>query len=225
MIGILGEKVGMTHVFSEKGELIPVTVIKAGPCFVVQKKEKERDGYEALQVGYGQGKAKNFPKPLTGHFQKASLSPLRFLREFRVDRIDDYQVGQEIKVNIFNKGDIVNVQGYSKGRGFTGVVKRHGFRGGPRSHGQSDRLRAPGSIGGSSFPSRVFPGTKMAGRMGMEKKVIRNLKIIEVVEEDNLLLVKGSVPGRKKGVLVVTKVKEGKENKSKETKEKNGHSG
>lgn len=205
MIGILGEKVGMTQVFSEKGKMIPVTVIQAGPCYIIQKKNIQNDGYNAIQMGYKEVRAKNLPRPYISRFNKASVPPLKFLKEFRVSNVDEYQMGQEIKVNIFQKGETVDVRGYSKGKGFAGTVKRHGFRGGPTSHGQSDRLRAPGSIGGSSFPSRVFPGTRMAGRMGGEKKVARNLKVIDIIEEDNLILIQGSVPGVKKGLMIITK--------------------
>ncbi len=204
MVGILGEKVGMSQVFSEKGEAFPVTVIKAGPCFVLQKKSDSKEGYNAVQIGYGERKEKSLNKPERGHFEKAKVKPLKYLMEFRVENVDEYQLGQEIRVDIFKVGDYVNVKGTSKGKGFTGVVKRWGFRGGPASHGSTHHRRI-GSIGASSFPSRVFPGTKMAGRMGGSSSTVKNLEVVKIIPEENLILVKGAIPGVKKGLVVISK--------------------
>lgn len=208
MIGLLGKKIGMTSMFDETGNIIPCTVIEAGPCFVAQIKTKERDGYNAVQLGFEVRKDRLVRKPARGHFAKAKVKPLRLLREFRGNDTPELQPGQEIKVDkVFAKGDLVSVVGTSKGRGFQGVVKRHHFGGGFRTHGQSDRERAPGSIGSSSFPSRVFKGMRMAGRMGGDRVTVRNLKVVGVIADSNLLLVEGSVPGAINGYLEIHKTK------------------
>lgn len=197
----------MTSVFDESGQVIPCTVIEAGPCFITQVKTKERDGYEAVQLGFEEKRERLATKPLRGHFAKANTKPMRIVREFRSNGIAALQPGQQIKVeNVFAKGDTVSVIGTSKGRGFQGVVKRHHFGGGSRTHGQSDRERAPGSIGSSSFPSRVFKGMRMAGRMGGTRVTVRNLKVVGVIPDANLLLVKGSVPGAVNGFVEIHKV-------------------
>ncbi len=201
--GILGRKIGMTQVFNENGEMIPVTVIQAGPCYVTQVKTKETDGYEAIQIGFEQVAPKRLNKPELGHLKKHDLPPLRILREIRVDNASQYQVGQVLTVEIFQPGEYVDVTGTSKGRGFAGVVKRWGFGGGPKTHGQSDRWRAPGSVGAGTFPGRVLPGTRMAGRMGNERVTVRNLQVVKVDPENNLILVKGAVPGHKKGLVII----------------------
>jgi large subunit ribosomal protein L3 len=207
MTGLLGKKLGMTSIFDESGQVIPCTVIEAGPCFVTQIKTKERDGYEAVQIGFEQKREKTVTKPLAGHFAKAQTKPLRIVREFRGNGIGELQPGQEIKVDtVFAKGDTVSVVGTSKGRGFQGVVKRHHFGGGFRTHGQSDRERAPGSIGSSSYPSRVFKGQRMAGRMGGDRVTVRNLKVVGIIPDSNLLLIKGSVPGAINGYVEIHKV-------------------
>lgn len=196
MTGILGKKIGMTSIFDEHGDVIPCTIIEAGPCFITQIKTAEKDGYNAIQLGFEDKKAKNVTKPLKGHFERAGITPKKVLREFKGFDISNFKLGDVIKVeNIFSKGDIVSISGNSKGRGFQGVVKRHHFGGGSITHGQSDRVRAPGSIGGSSYPSRVFKGQRMAGRMGNKRTTIKNLKVVQIIPESNLLLVKGSVPG------------------------------
>ncbi|MBI4811246.1 MAG: 50S ribosomal protein L3, partial [Ignavibacteriales bacterium] len=196
MSGILGKKIGMTSIFDDKGESIPCTIIEAGPCFITQIKTKEKDGYEAIQFGFEEKKERLVNKPLSGHFKKASVSPKKLLREFRSIDVSKFQIGSEVKVDtLFSKGDVVSVSGTSKGRGFQGVVKRHHFGGGSRTHGQSDRVRAPGSIGSSSYPSRVFKGMKMAGRMGGDRVTVKNLSIVQVIPESNLMLIRGSVPG------------------------------
>jgi len=205
MNGILGKKIGMTGVFDDKGNYIPCTVIEAGPCYVTQIKTLENDGYQAIQVAFGEKPERLVNKPLMGHFNKANVKPAYYLGEFRVDDVSKYKVGDKIDVSIFTVGDKVKVTGTSIGRGFQGVVKRHHFGGGSVTHGQSDRLRAPGSIGASSYPSRVFKGQRMAGRMGGVKRTVRNLSVINVITDSNLLLVKGSVPGAKNSLVKIFK--------------------
>jgi large subunit ribosomal protein L3 len=206
MTGILGKKIGMTSIFDEKGESIPCTVIEAGPCFVIQIKTKEKDGYEALQLGFEEKKNRLVNKPMNGHFKKANVSPKKLLVEFRGFDISKFQVGAVVKVDeLFAKDEIVSVSGRSKGKGFQGVVKRHHFGGGFRTHGQSDRERAPGSIGSSSYPSRVFKGMKMAGRMGGENVTVKNLRVVQVIPESNLLLLCGSVPGHNNSYVEIQK--------------------
>lgn len=196
MSGILGKKLGMTSLFDDNGEAIPCTVIEAGPCYITQVKTKEHDGYDAVQLGFDEGKERLTKKPMKGHFAKAGVKVLRLLHEFRNFNGSEVKAGAEIRVDLFHQGDIVSVTGKSKGRGFQGVVKRHHFGGvGMTTHGQSDRVRAPGSIGSSSYPSRVFKGMRMAGRMGHERVTVKNLRVLKVVPESNLLIVKGSVPG------------------------------
>jgi large subunit ribosomal protein L3 len=199
----------MTSVFDDSGQVIPCTVIEAGPCFVTQIKTLERDGYEAVQIGFGPRKEQLTRKPDAGHFKRAGIKPLRYLREFRGNGVSELQPGQEIRVDsVFAKGDTVSVIGTSKGRGFQGVVKRHHFGGGFRTHGQSDRERAPGSIGSSSHPSRVFKGQRMAGRMGGDQVTVRNLKVVGIIADSNLLLLKGSIPGAINGYVEIRKKKE-----------------
>lgn len=205
MDGIIGKKIGMTRIFSEEGQAIPVTVIEAGPCPVVQIKTPDKEGYGAIQIGFGQKRKKLMTLPLLGHFEKAELEPKRILREFKTSRAESFTVGQEIKVDMFSTGDKVVVTGISKGLGFQGGVRRHGFHGGPKTHGQSDRLRAPGSIGSSSYPSRVYKGQRMGGRMGGEKVTVRNLQVVQVDAEKNLLLVRGAVPGKVNSYLSIRK--------------------
>ena len=196
MTGILGKKIGMISIFDEKGESIPCTVIEAGPCYVTQIKTKEKNGYEALQVGFGEKKEQRISKPMNGHFKKAGVSGKRLVREFEGFDVSKFQLGAELKIDaLFAKGDKVSVAGTSKGRGFQGVVKRHHFGGGFRTHGQSDRERAPGSIGGSSYPSRVFKGMRMAGRMGGDRVTVKNLRVVQIIPESNIILISGSVPG------------------------------
>lgn len=206
MNGIIGRKVGMTRIFDQEGNDIHITVIEAGPCPIVQVKTKEKDGYNSVQLGFGSKRKNLFNKPLSGHFAKAKLEPKRYLREVGYEQKDKPEAGQEVKVDIFKPGDLVDVVGISKGLGFQGVVRRYHFRGGPKTHGQSDRLRAPGSIGGSSFPSRVWKGQKMAGRMGTEKVTVRNLKVAMVDPEKNILGIKGAVPGKENSLLIIKKI-------------------
>ncbi len=206
MSGIIGKKVGMTSIFDENGKNIPVTVILAGPNYVTQVRTKEVDGYDAVQLGFDDKKEKNTPKALKGHFEKAGVSPKRRVVEFQ-DFEKEVKLGDEITVaDVFEEGEYVDVSGISKGKGFQGVVKRHGFKGvGQATHGQHNRLRAPGSIGASSDPSRVFKGMRMAGRMGNEKVTVQNLQVMKIIPEQNLLIVKGSVPGHKNAYLIIKK--------------------
>ena len=197
--GFLGKKIGMTQIFGPNGGTVPVTVIQAGPCTVTQIKSLATDGYEAIQLGFGEVKRLN--KPRSGHLKGGRNG--RFLREVKADSNDELQVGQQVTVDIFQPGELVDVIGRSRGRGFAGTMKRHGFGGGPRTHGQSDRARAPGSIGGGTTPGKVFKGLKMAGHMGDRQITVKNLEIIEVDAERNLLLVKGGVPGSPNGLLTI----------------------
>lgn len=210
MTGLIGKKIGMTQVFSADGSVVPVTVIQTGPCVVVQKKETGRDGYNALQVGFGDKKNQRVNKPEQGHMEKAAKGAFLVLREFRSENVTQYEVGQEIKVSdLFKTGDRVDVAGTSKGRGFTGVIKRWGFAGFPGSHGTHEYFRHGGSIGNRSYPGRVFKGKKMAGHWGNEKISVQNLEIIGVRPEENLLLVKGAVPGPKRGVVIIRRAVKG----------------
>ena len=202
MIGLIGKKIGMTQIFNEEGKVIPVRVLQAGPCTVVQKKIKEKDGYNAIQLGFG--KASHLNSPQSGHLK--GIEKVHYLHEFKTNDISSYQPGQRIDVGFLKKGDLVSVSGFSKGKGFAGVVKRHHFAGGPKTHGQSDRHRAPGSIGATTFPGRVFKGMRMAGHMGAKKVTLPNVKVIEVDSNQNLLLLKGAVPGANKGLLFIEKV-------------------
>jgi large subunit ribosomal protein L3 len=208
--GIIGKKIGMTQVYAEDGRAIPVTVIQAGPCVVVQRKSKNKDGqrkdgYSSVQLGLVENrKSKGVTKPMEGHFKKAGLPPCRVLREFRVDEGDEVKVGDKVSVALFAPGDSVSVVGTSKGKGFQGVVKRHHFRGGAATHGSMFH-RAPGSIGASAFPSRVLKGMRAAGHMGSEQVTVRNVEVVRVDAENNVLVVRGSVPGSGGGYLVIRK--------------------
>jgi large subunit ribosomal protein L3 len=205
MQGLIGKKVGMTSIYDADGKNIPVTVIEAGPCVVTQVKTEERDGYNAVQVGFGERKEKNAGSAQTGHFKKAATTPKAKVVEFR-DFDLEVELGQEIGVDMFNEDEFVDVIGTSKGKGFQGVVKRHGFGGvGQRTHGQHNRERAPGSIGASSYPSRVFKGMRMAGQTGNKRDKTINLRIMKVMPEKNLILVKGSVAGPKNGYVIIEK--------------------
>ncbi|GAC1311324.1 MAG: 50S ribosomal protein L3 [Mucilaginibacter sp.] len=205
MSGIIGKKVGMTSIFDEAGKNIPCTVIEAGPCVVTQIRSVETDGYAAVQLGYGEQKDKHTTGPLKGHFEKAGTTPKRRLVEFKTFE-DQKNLGDTITVDIFEIGDFVDVVGTSKGKGFQGVVKRHGFAGvGMQTHGQHNRLRAPGSLGASSWPSRVFKGMRMAGQMGNERVKVQNLQVVKIYAEQNLLVVKGSIPGAKGSFVIVDK--------------------
>jgi len=195
--GLLGRKLGTLEIFDRDGTVVPVTVIETGPCTVLQVRTKDRDGYEAVQLGFGVRRHVN--EPMKGHFK--GMGSFRYLREFRVDEIGQWQVGQRVGAEIFEPGDLVDVSGISKGRGFAGVMKRHGFHGGPKTHGQSDRGRSPGSIGASASPGRVIKGMKMAGHMGATKVTVRNLEVVDSNPARGVIMVKGSVPGAKDGLL------------------------
>ncbi len=197
--GYLGKKIGMSRIFREDGRVVPVTMIQAGPCSVTQIKTSDTDGYEAVQLGFGPAKRLN--KPESGHLKGGQ--PVRHLREVKADDVAEFELGQQIGVDIFEPGELVDVIGTSKGRGFAGVMKRHGFGGGPRTHGQSDRARAPGSIGGGTTPGRVFKGLKMAGHMGNSRVTVKNLEVVQVDPERNLLFLKGGVPGAPNGLLMI----------------------
>ncbi|MBK8565033.1 MAG: 50S ribosomal protein L3 [Saprospiraceae bacterium] len=207
MNGIIGKKVGMTSIFDEAGRNIACTVIEAGPCVVTQVKSESSDGYTALQLAYGEAKVKNTTKPMIGHFEKASTAPKQKLVEFRDFNAVSKNLGDVIRVEeLFKEGDMVNASGVTKGKGFQGVVRRHGFSGvGDRTHGQHNRLRAPGSIGASSFPSRVFKGMRMAGHMGQDNVKVKNLKVVKVFAERNLILIKGAIPGHNGSFVIIEK--------------------
>lgn len=204
MPGLLGKKIGMTSVFGADGKNVPCTVIECGPCVVTQVKTVENDGYAAVQVGFQDAKEKNTSAPLLGHFKKAGVTPKRHLAEFVYDQ--ELNLGDAITVELFSENDFVDVAGTSKGKGFQGVVKRHGFGGvGQTTHGQDDRLRKPGSIGACSYPAKVFKGMRMGGQMGNKRVTTQNLKVLKVIPEHNLLLIKGSVPGSNGSIVIVEK--------------------
>lgn len=203
MTGILGKKIGMTGIFDEEGKHVACTVVEAGPCYVTQVKTPENDGYSAIQLGYDDKKAKRTPSPLAGHFAKANVNPKRQLAEFQGFE-EEFNLGDEIKCDIFQEGQLVDVSGYTKGKGYQGVVKRYGFRGvGDDSHGQHGTQRMPGSVGGASDPSRVFKGKKMGGRTGNRKTKTFDLKVMKVLPEKHTLLIKGSVPGGKGSYIII----------------------
>ena len=204
MPGLIGKKIGMTSVFSADGKNIPCTVIEVGPCVVTQVKTVETDGYEALQLGFQEKKEKHTTKPEMGHFKKAGVAPKRHLAEFK--GFEGYALGDTITVDLFTESDFVDVIGTSKGKGYQGVVKRHGFGGvGQTTHGQHNRLRAPGSIGACSYPAIVFKGMRMAGQMGNERVTVQNLQVIKVIPEHNILMIKGSIPGCKGSIVLIEK--------------------
>lgn len=207
MNGLIGKKIGMTSVFDAAGRNVACTVIQAGPCVVTQVKTEDSDGYNAIQLGFGEAKAKNTPNPLLGHFQKAGSEPKQKVVEFRNFNIVSKQLGETVTVaEIFNEGDKVSAVGVSKGKGFQGVVKRHGFSGvGESTHGQHNRSRAPGSIGASSYPSKVFKGMRMAGRDGGQRVKVKNLRVVKILPDQNLILVKGAIPGHKGAFILIEK--------------------
>ncbi|NWF49378.1 MAG: 50S ribosomal protein L3 [Ignavibacteriaceae bacterium] len=206
MLGLLGKKIGMSNIYNAEGNIIPVTVIQAGPCTIVNVRTKDKNGYNALQLAFSVRKEKSLSKPVLGQYKKNNLTPAEVLKEIRFADVENYKIGDEVKVSIFKEGDKIKVKSKSKGKGFQGVVKRHGFGGvGLVTHGQSDRVRAPGSIGASSYPSRVFKGQKMAGRLGYENVTISNLKVVKIIPEQNLILVKGAVPGANNSIVELIK--------------------
>lgn len=204
MTGLIGKKVGMTQFYNAEGNLVPVTVVQTGPCVVVQKKESAKDGYDALQVGFGSKKSQRVNRPIQGHMAKAGKGAFLVLKEFRLDDVSKYEVGQELKVSeLFKVGDRIDVAGISKGHGFTGVIKRWSFAGFPGSHGTHEYFRHGGSIGNRSYPGRVRKGKKMAGHWGDEQVSIQNLEVVEIRAEQDLMLIKGAVPGAKQGIVIV----------------------
>lgn len=206
---IIGRKIGMTRLFREDGEAVPATVIEAGPCPVLERKTVEKHGYDAYQVGFGETRKKLVNRPKGGIFAKAGVEPLKYLREIRFTE-SELEVGTELKVSVFKVGERVDVSGTSRGLGFAGTMKRHHFSGGNQTHGQSDRLRAPGSLGQGSTPSRVFKGKKMAGRMGNDKKTTLNLEVVQVIESENLIIVRGPVPGHRGSLVKIRSCNRGR---------------
>ena len=205
MPGLLGKKIGMTSVFSADGKNIPCTVIEVGPCVVTQVKTVESDGYEALQLGFVEKKDKHTTQPMAGHFKKAGVAPQRHLAEFK-GFDESVKLGDTLTVELFADGDFVDIRGVSKGKGFQGVVKRHGFGGvGQSTHGQHNRLRAPGSVGACSYPAKVFKGMRMAGQTGNKNVTIQNLQVVKVLPENNILMIKGSIPGSKGSIVTIEK--------------------
>ena len=204
MKAILGEKIGMTQIFAEDGRVVPVTVVKAGPCVIVQKKTVETDGYNAVQLGFGTIKEKNVNKPKKGHFAKVKAAPVRYLREFRTDEAAELEAGAEVKVEVFEAGEKVDVSGISKGKGFLGVIARWGQHRGPMSHG-SRYHRRPGSMGACASPAKVMKGKRLPGRGGFDKVTVQNLEVVKVDTDKNLLLIKGAVPGAKGGLVTIKK--------------------
>jgi large subunit ribosomal protein L3 len=205
MNALLGRKLGMSRLFNAKGAAIAVTLLEAGPNVVVQIKKKNKDGYDAVQLGFGKKSEKSTNKPLAGHFKRAGQKPFAHLREVRLDSVEGIEVGQQVGVDLFVVGEKVDVVSTSKGLGFQGVVRRYHFAGGPKTHGQSDRLRAPGSVGASSYPSRTFKGTRMAGRMGGDTTTIKNLLVVMVDPESQIIAVRGAVPGKKNTYVRIRK--------------------
>lgn len=203
--GILGEKIGMTRIFTKNGESIPVTVILAGPCRVIQRKNLEKDGYNAVQLGFKEVNKKKVSKPIIGHFNKFKVEPLKYMREFKVDDSNKYSSGMEVKVDIFKEGDKVDIISISKGKGFAGAIKRHHFSGGPKTHGQKEYFRSVGSMGATDA-ARVFKGKKLPGHMGSDRVSMKNIKVVKVDLGRNLILVKGSIPGAKGTMVIINKI-------------------
>jgi large subunit ribosomal protein L3 len=202
IIGLLGNKMGMTQIFDEAGNIIPVTILKVGPCVVTQVKTKAKDGYDSIQIGYGSVSNKSLTQPELGHLQKSNIQPLKYLKEFRINEENEFQIGQILNVDSFLPGQLVNIQGKSVGKGFSGLQKRHNFARGPMSHGSKNH-RAPGSIGMGTTPGRVLPGKKMAGQLGNKIITIKKLKVIQINSEENILVIKGSVPGKPGNLLSI----------------------
>lgn len=201
-IGLLGNKIGMTQIFDEFGNIIPVTILKVGPCVITQIKTKLKDGYESIQIGYGNVSGKTLTQPNLGHLQKSNIQPLKYLKEFNVDDITKFEIGQVLNVDIFSTGQLVNIRGKSIGKGFSGLQKRHNFTRGPMTHGSKNH-RQPGSIGMGTTPGRVLPGKKMAGQLGNKITTIKKLKVIQINSEENILVIKGSVPGKPGNLLSI----------------------
>lgn len=202
IVGLLGNKIGMTQIFDESGNIIPVTILKVGPCVVTQVKTKAKDGYDSIQIGYGNITSKSLTQAELGHLQKSNIQPLKYLKEFRVNKTDEFQIGQILNVESFLPGQLVNIRGKSIGKGFSGLQKRHNFSRGPMTHGSKNH-REPGSIGMGTTPGRVLPGKKMAGQLGNKITTIKKLKVIQINSEENILVIKGSVPGKPGNLLSI----------------------
>lgn len=202
VVGLLGNKMGMTQIFDKAGNIIPVTILKVGPCVVTQVKTKAKDGYDSIQIGYGSVSNKSLTQPELGHLQKSNIQPLKYLKEFRINKDNEFQIGQILNVDSFLPGQLVNIQGKSVGKGFSGLQKRHNFARGPMTHGSKNH-RAPGSIGMGTTPGRVLPGKKMAGQLGNKIITIKKLKVIQINSEENILIIKGSVPGKPGNLLSI----------------------
>jgi large subunit ribosomal protein L3 len=201
-IGLLGNKIGMTQIFDESGNIIPVTILKVGPCIITQVKTKSKDGYDSIQIGYSNVSSKSLTQPELGHLQKSNIQPLKYLKEFRVNNIDEFQIGQVLNVDSFFPGQLINIQGKTIGKGFSGLQKRHNFTRGPMTHGSKNH-RAPGSIGMGTTPGRVLPGKKMSGQLGNKIRTIKKLKVIQINSEENILVIKGSIPGKPGNLLSI----------------------
>lgn len=212
-IGIVGKKLGMTQVFLDDGAVVPVTVVEAGPCIVIQKKTEGKDGYNAIQLGF-LPKARGVNRPMGGHFKKAGVGSFQFLREFRVGSVEGIELGSEITLSHFKAGDVVDVTGLSKGRGFAGVMKRHGFHGSPGSHGTHEYFRHGGSVGANTYPHHVFKGHRMPGHYGNQRVTIQNIKVLEVKEDQNLIFLKGGIPGGRHGLILIRSATKRKESAS-----------
>ena len=202
VVGLLGNKIGMTQIFDDSGNIIPVTILKVGPCVITQVKTEAKDGYDSIQIGYGNISSKLLTQPKLGHFQKSNIQPLKYLKEFRVNKSDEFTIGQVLDVNSFSTGQLVNIRGKSIGKGFSGLQKRHNFTRGPMTHGSKNH-RLPGSIGMGTTPGRVLPGKKMAGQLGNKITTIKKLKVIQINSEENILVIKGSVPGKPGNLLSI----------------------
>jgi large subunit ribosomal protein L3 len=202
VVGLLGNKIGMTQIFDESGNIIPVTILKVGPCVVTQVKTKSKDGYDSIQIGYGNVSSKALTQPELGHLQKSNIQPLKYLKEFKVNNTDEFQIGQVLNVESFAPGQLVNIRGKSIGKGFSGLQKRHNFTRGPMTHGSKNH-REPGSIGMGTTPGRVLPGKKMAGQLGNKITTIKKLKVIQINSEENILVIKGSIPGKPGNLLSI----------------------
>nr|YP_009497108.1 ribosomal protein L3 [Psammoneis obaidii]AWT39821.1 ribosomal protein L3 [Psammoneis obaidii] len=201
-VGLLGNKIGMTQIFDESGNIIPITILKVGPCIITQIKTTLKDGYNSIQIGYGNVSNKSLNQPQLGHLQKSNIQSLKYLKEFQINEIEEFEIGQVLKVDTFSPGQLVNIRGKSIGKGFSGLQKRHNFTRGPMSHGSKNH-RAPGSIGMGTTPGRVLPGKKMAGQLGNKMTTIKKLKVIQINEEENILVIKGSVPGKPGNLLSI----------------------
>jgi large subunit ribosomal protein L3 len=201
-VGLLGNKIGMTQIFDESGNIIPVTILKVGPCVITQIKNEIKDGYNAIQIGYGNVSSKSLSQPKLGHLQKSNIQPLKYLKEFKINKEDKFEIGQVLNVDSFSQGQFVNIKGKSIGKGFSGLQKRHNFARGPMTHGSKNH-REPGSIGMGTTPGRVFPGKKMAGQLGNKTTTIKKLKVIQINSEENILVIKGSVPGKPGNLLSI----------------------